>query len=134
MRSWFSTPDAFFVVWRSGILKHTLPICRFTKKPFAVNQDLKVFTPLSKKINSEYVRCFMSTNSEVIRQSCVKAGTTVESINTDQFMEYPISLPEMNHQKEIVNLEATISRSVNDAESHVNSSKLILKSLINEIF
>ena len=125
---------AFFLVWRSGILKHTLPVCQFVGPAFAVNQDLKVFAPKSDHINSDYVRSFVSTFSEDIRRSCVKQGATVESIDTDSFLSFPIPLPKLKQQGEIVDLASRIDKCVSSSKVEYQSTKQILIALINQIF
>jgi type I restriction enzyme S subunit len=128
------SPGSFFLVWRSGILKHTLPVCQYVGSEFAVNQDLKVFTPIDDHVSSDYVRSYVSTFSEEIRRSCVKAGTTVQSINTDSFMSFSIPLPLIERQKETVELATKIAGCVDSSASGFGAVKQLLKSLINQIF
>ncbi|MFT7381463.1 MAG: type I restriction enzyme S subunit [Roseivirga sp.] len=121
------------LVWRSGILQHTLPISR-VEKEFTVNQDLKVFVPNNDLFIEEFVRIYLKVFSERIRRECVKEGTTVQSIDTASFMKF--SVPEIDHflQKEIINEEAAFEAGIKKGKTKLFSSQSLQKSLINQIF
>lgn len=93
-------PSLLFVM-RSGILRHTLPVA-MVKKPFTVNQDLKVLTPDSDELEFLYWAC--KAHADDIRSTCMKSGTTVESISAPALMNYKIPVPPLDEQKEIVRL------------------------------
>jgi type I restriction enzyme S subunit len=98
---------SILVVWRSGILKHTLPVAQVNRE-FTVNQDLKVFKPKSDGILTQFVKYFLKTFSIDIRKKCVKSGTTVESIDTEVFLSHPIFVPPIEYQRQLIKIGADL--------------------------
>lgn len=92
--------NSIFIVFRSGILKHSLPVSTCIT-PFTINQDLKVLVS-NRGIVSEYISFFLEKESEAIINTAVKSGTTVESIDRSIFECIPIPLPSENEQKIII--------------------------------
>jgi len=121
------------LVWRSGILQHTLPIAR-VEREFCVNQDLKVFEPKSKLFIEEFVRVFLKVNSEKIRRECVKEGTTVQSIDTNSFMKFEIHEITLELQKKMIKEEIAFENAFISAVNKCSCSQSLQKSLINQIF
>ncbi len=97
--NYIETPSVLFVM-RSGILRHTLPIA-MVKKPFTVNQDLKVLSPAG--IDLDYLFWVCKGFEKDILSTCMKSGTTVESIDSKKLMAYEIPIPPASEQVEIVN-------------------------------
>ena len=87
----------FAVVWRSGVLQHSLPVMKMNCA-FTVNQDVKVLMPESG-VEADFVRIFLDCYSDRIRQKSVKQGTTVESIATEVFMSQKIPLGTIAEQQ-----------------------------------
>lgn len=121
------------LVWRSGILQHTLPIAR-VEIDFCINQDLKVFELYNKNFLEDFVRVFLKVNSENIRRECVKEGTTVQSIDTSSFMKFGIPEIELINQKAIINEEMAFEYAIISATKKLDISKSLQKSLINQVF
>lgn len=93
---------ALICVMRSGILRHSFPVA-VIKKTFTVNQDLKVLVP-NKMINIEYLLFICKYKEQSILNSCMKNGTTVESINFDKLKNFSIMIPAEIEQIRIVNI------------------------------
>jgi type I restriction enzyme, S subunit len=123
---------SFVVVWRSGILQHSLPVLKVVSD-FTINQDLKVFKPLDG-IRSEYVRIYLKVYAEKIRHDCVKEGTTVQSIDTTSFMKSQIPIPSESDQDLFIEQEKILHNSYSNALRLLKDSKQLQKSLINQIF
>jgi Restriction endonuclease S subunits len=93
-------PHSLLFVVRSGILRRTLPIAIL--RTFAtVNQDLKVASFYLSEI-CEYCYYYFSAMEKEILTKYQKDGTTVESINFDDFKEISLSLPPIAEQYRIV--------------------------------
>ena len=90
---------SLLVVMRSGILRRTLPIC-MVKQPFTVNQDLKAISPIDG-LNLEYFFWACKNSERKILTSCMKNGTTVESINAKALMDFQITIATYEEQIEI---------------------------------
>lgn len=92
---------ALLVVMRSGILRRTFPVA-MVKKPFTVNQDLKAIIP--DKDDLEFLYWMLLSNEQRILDSCMKNGTTVESINSNALKDLTFKCPILPEQHEIVRL------------------------------
>lgn len=92
---------ALLVVMRSGILRRTFPVA-MVKKPFTVNQDLKAIIP--DKDDLEFLYWMLLSNEKRILDSCMKNGTTVESINSNALKDLTFKCPILPEQHEIVRL------------------------------
>ena len=97
--NYIENPSVLFVM-RSGILRRTLPIA-MVKQPFTVNQDLKAVTP-KENLNLEYLFWACKNSERKMLGTCMKNGTTVESINASALMDFEISIADMREQLEIV--------------------------------
>lgn len=83
--------NSVLVVVRSGILKHTLPVCVATR-PVAINQDIKALIP-NEKIKSEYLALYLEVFGGRILSVISKHSTTVQSLNTPQLDTLLIPVP-----------------------------------------
>lgn len=88
-------------VFRSGILRHSFPVC-ITTHPVTINQDLKAFGIDERKVNKLYFLFYLNLLQDIVLSVAMKKGVTVESINTDAFMEIPFVCPPIEKQNEIV--------------------------------
>ena len=98
--NYIERPSVLFVM-RSGILRRTLPIA-MVKVPFTVNQDLKAVSPVND-LDLEYFFWVCKSAEKRMLGTCMKNGTTVESINTKTLMEFEIPVASQPEQREIVN-------------------------------
>lgn len=86
---------------RSGILKHTLPVC-ILKKSSTINQDLKAYQLYDLRL-SDYAFYVLKGLEPIILQDYTKRVTTVDSLRFDEFsQELPIPLPPIEEQARIV--------------------------------
>ena len=92
---------ALLVVMRSDILRRTFPVA-MVKKPFTVNQDLKAIIP--DKDDLEFLYWMLLSNEQRILDTCMKNGTTVESINSNALKNLTFKCPTLSEQHEIVRL------------------------------
>lgn len=88
-------------VFRSGILRHSFPVC-ITVHPVTINQDLKAFGINERKVSKLYFLFYLNLLQDIVLNVAMKKGVTVESINTDAFMEIPFICPPLDKQNEIV--------------------------------
>lgn len=94
-------PALLFVI-RSGILRNTLPVC-MVQKPFTINQDLKALIP-KDGIELAYVYWICKSQEFTILSTCMKNGTTVESISFDKLKDFKIPIPDIEEQREVVRI------------------------------
>lgn len=133
--NYIEEPAVLFVM-RSGILRRTFPVC-MVKKPFTVNQDLKVLVP-NAGINLEYLFWVCKANERQILDKCMKSGTTVESINTTALFAFEIPIAGKNEQTEIVrildDLLAKEQQAKEAAEKVLDQIDLIKKAILARAF
>ena len=87
------------VVTRSGILRKYLPVA-MNAIPMAINQDIKALIP-TEKLCSAYLLHALIGNGGRILARCLKAGTTVESIEFPWLKAFTIPLPSLPEQRAI---------------------------------
>lgn len=126
---------ALLVVMRSGILRRTFPVA-MVKKPFTVNQDLKAIIPDEDDL--EFLYWMLLSNEQRILNTCMKNGTTVESINSNALKDLTFKCPTLPEQHEIVRLidellarERTAQQA---AEQALASIDLMKKSILARAF
>ena len=105
-------PNTVAVVVRSGILKHTLPIV-FIPFAAAINQDIKALVPNSH-VSAHYVAYALRAYHGDLLLTTKKAGGTVDSIDVDKFMNYPIPVPPLSEQARIVEILDRFDALTND--------------------
>jgi type I restriction enzyme S subunit len=109
-------------VFRSGILRHSFPVA-ITHIPTAINQDLKAMNVKSDIIDKDYFLIYLHTFQKMILEMASKVGVTVESINSDEFLEIPIVLPPINFQQELVNEVLGLESRVKEMQGKVEQNK-----------
>lgn len=133
--NYIAQPAVLFVV-RSGILRRTFPVC-MVKKPFTVNQDIKALVP-TDNIDLEYLFWGCKANEKRILESCMKNGTTVESINSAALRDFEIPIAGSNEQIEIVRiLDAFFAKEQQTkeaAEKVLDQIELMKKSILARAF
>lgn len=126
---------ALLVVMRSGILRRTFPVA-MVKKPFTVNQDLKAIIP--DKDDLEFLYWMLLSNEQHILNTCMKNGTTVESINSNALKDLTFKCPTLPEQHEIVRLiDELLAReraAQQAAEQALASIDLMKKSILARAF
>lgn len=116
-------PSVLFVM-RSGILRHSFPVA-VVKKPYTVNQDLKVLVP-NPDILPEYIFWACKASEQNILHQCMKSGTTVESINFQALQQFKIPYYPLNLQEYIV-------KRINDLMKREDSVSEITQSTLSQI-
>lgn len=132
----FIEKPALLFVMRSGILRRTFPIC-MVKKDFTVNQDLKALVPYGFVL-LEYLFYVCKSNEREILNTCMKNGTTVESINAKALIDFVIFVPTIPEQVEIVRILDIIIEKENKAkqaaEAVLEQIDLLKKSILARAF
>ena len=129
----FASGALIFCV-RSGILRHTFPVAVATI-PVTINQDLRALS-MTGDVNPAFVLYYMRGMNDIIVRLYQKIGATVESIEMDWFLYFPVVLPTREEQDRIV--EALDSRctsldhTVMQNEATIRQLKEYRQSLIYE--
>lgn len=91
--------NSVMMVTRSGILRKYLPVAKNTR-PIAINQDIKAVIP-GAKVDADFLLHALVDSGPRILASCLKAGTTVESVEYPWLKAFKIPLPLVPEQRAI---------------------------------
>ena len=129
----FASGTLIFCV-RSGILRHTFPVAVATL-PVTINQDLRALS-LTGDVNPAFLLYYMRGMNDTIVTFYQKIGATVESIEMDWFLYFPVVLPPREEQDRIVeSLDsrcASLDQTVKQNEVTIRKLKEYRQSLIYE--
>ena len=89
-------PGTLIFCVRSGILRHTFPVAVSTC-PATINQDLRALC-LPDDVNPSFLLYYMRGMNDIIVTLYQKIGATVESIEMDWFLYFPVVLPSLDEQ------------------------------------
>jgi restriction endonuclease S subunit len=89
------------IVVRSGILAHTLPVSVLSKE-FAINQDIKALMTKSDEILPDYLAVFLTIFQQRLLPIITKHSTTVQSVNSYEFLRLEIVCPPGSIQANII--------------------------------
>ena len=92
--------DSVLLVVRSGILRKYLPVAK-NEVPLAINQDLKAVI-MNGIIDSEYLLQALLAKGSRILSTCLKTGTTVESIDYFWLRTYAIPFPPLMEEQRAI--------------------------------
>ena len=123
--------NSILFVVRSGILRHTFPIALATRE-VAINQDLKALT-VSDYCNPNFLLHYLCCRSEEMLASCMKSGTTVESIDTNSLQNYPVPVISIQEQLRLSLFAESITMAIEAEESQVESLKMLKSSLGSDL-
>ncbi|MBC8414748.1 restriction endonuclease subunit S [bacterium] len=124
-------PGSILIVARSGILKHTLPVC-INSMECTVNQDIKVLMPHLKSINT-YIQVMLKGFENLILDTLVKDGMTVQSLLYSEFFTYPFPFPPLSEQKRIVAKVDQLMQICDDLESRLKQSQKDSEKLLQAV-
>lgn len=79
------------VVTRSGILRTKVPVA-VNSRPVAINQDIKALLVGEPELGP-LIGALLMSSSERLRQTTVKTGTTVESLDLEGLKAFQIGMP-----------------------------------------
>lgn len=125
-------PNSILIVVRGMILLHSFPVA-ITGKAVAFNQDVKALLP-----NSDFLPktlfYFLKNKSQVILSLSSESSHGTKSIPSNVLFGMEIPLITKEDQKVFVKKIEVIEATIVGVTSHIESSKILQKSLINQIF
>ena len=127
-------PGTLIFCVRSGILRHTFPVAVATL-PVTINQDLRALS-LTGDVNPAFLLYYMRGMNDTIVTLYEKIGATVESIEMDWFLYFPVVLPSCEEQDRIVKALGSrctdLDQAVKQNEDTIRQLKEYRQSLIYE--
>ena len=122
---------SIIVVTRSGILRKTLPVA-MNLTPMAINQDIKALIP-RVELCSEYLLYALIGNAERILSRCLKAGTTVESVEFRWLKSFTIQIPSYAEQIEIASVLSDMDAEIGALEERLLKARAIKQGMMQEL-
>ena len=105
--------NSIILVVRSGILRKFLPVARNITE-VAINQDIKAIIPDGMRA-PEYIQHLLSWAGPRILATCLKSGTTVESIEFKWLKSFAVAIPPTLAE------QSAIATALSDADSLIES-------------
>lgn len=123
-------PESVLIVIRSGILKHTLPVC-INKSKVTINQDLKALV-LDERCKAIYLQYLLKALEKDIL-SGVRA-VTADNIEFNSLKKRKIPIPPINIQIEFSQMVNQINKLKSDVQKSIDETQLLMDSLMQEYF
>lgn len=120
-------PKSVVLVMRSGILRKYLPV-GITLKPMAINQDLKAIQP-NDEVTAEFLLHALTFWGEGILATCLKSGTTVESIEFHWLKAFTIVLPPIPEQDAIAEALSAMDTEITALEAHLTKARALKQAM-----
>ncbi len=123
--------DSIVVVMRSGILRRFLPVVLITRE-MAINQDVKGLPPNSS-FDPRFVQQMIAFRQEDILATCMKSGTTVESIDAGWFKAFEIAMPRVDEQKAIAKVLSDMDSEIAILDRRRAKTNAIKQSMMQQL-
>lgn len=123
-------PESVLIVIRSGILKHTLPVC-INKSKVTINQDLKALV-LDERCKAIYLQYLLKALEKDIL-SGVRA-VTADNIEFNSLKKRKIPIPPINIQIEFSQMVNQINKLKSDVQKSIDETQFLMDSLMQEYF
>ena len=124
-------PGCVLVVFRSGILRHTVPIA-LARVPLTVNQDVKALFCRAEVHNRFALYALQFLSPEILSLS-VKAGTTVESIDSKTFFSMRLGVPAPTEQSRIAEILDSHDARIRAEEAYRDKLKQLKRGLMHDL-
>lgn len=119
------------IVVRSGILRVNLPVAELQTE-MAINQDLKGII-VHESILSRYIMHTLIFHGEQILKTCLKSGTTVESIDLKWLKGFEVPLPPLPEQQAIAVALSDVDGYIASLEKLIAKKKAIKQGAMQEL-
>jgi len=119
------------LVARSGILRKYLPVA-MTVIPMAINQDIKALVP-TKSFDAAYLLQALVYYGDSILKRCMKAGTTVESVEFRWLKAFSISIPQLSEQTAIAAVFADMDAELTTLEARRAKTRALKQAMMQEL-
>ena len=122
---------AILIVTRSGILRKYLPVAKNTVL-IAINQDIKALIP-DNQVNADYLLQILSKRGPDILSTCMKAGTTVESVEYTWLKKYQIPLPSPKEQHAIAAVLSDVDALITSLDQLITKKRDIKQATMQQL-
>jgi type I restriction enzyme S subunit len=119
------------IVTRSGILRKYLPVA-MNVVPMAINQDVKALIP-AMEFCAPFLLHTLIGNGDRILASCLKAGTTVESVEFRWLKAFTISVPPLPEQTAIAAVLTDMDAEIAALEQRREKTRALKQAMMQEL-
>jgi len=123
--------NSIVLVTRSGILRKYLPVA-LTLTPMAINQDIKALIP-NETVSADFLLHALIASGHEILGKCLKAGTTVESVEFPWLKAFCIPLPPRNEQSAIAAILSDMDSELSALEARRDKTRLLKQGMMQEL-
>lgn len=124
-------PGSVIVVIRSGILRRFFPVA-YTSHQVAINQDLKALEPGTQH-DPKFLQHALIGFERRLLLECLKAGTTVESIDSTWFRAFEIEMPCFEEQTAIATVLSDMDAEIAALERRRDKTKQIKQGMMPQL-
>jgi type I restriction enzyme S subunit len=119
------------LVTRSGILRKHLPVA-LIDKAMAINQDIKALIPY-EGICSTFLLHALTWAGDQILASCMKSGTTVESVEFSWLKAFVLPIPLIEEQEAIASVLSDMDAEISALDAQRNRTRAIKQAMMQEL-
>lgn len=123
--------NSVIVVVRSGILRRFLPVAHCSRT-VAINQDLLALHPGPHYDPRFLVHALITLDYRILRE-CLKAGTTVESIDTGWFRDFRIPTPSIDEQRAIATALTDMDAEIVALERRWDKTRAVKQGMMQQL-
>jgi len=123
--------NSIIVVTRSGILRKYLPVA-LNSVPMAINQDIKALIP-DGKVVPDFALQLLAYHGPEILASCLKSGTTVESIEFSWLKAFLVLVPKREEQTAIATVLSDMDAEIDALETKLEKAHQIKQGMMQEL-
>lgn len=123
--------QSLILVTRSGILRHTLPIA-LVPSPVSINQDIKGLIPKSGVYGPFVLQALLESAPRILG-TCLKAGTTVESIEFRWLKRFQIRLPAESEQRATADVLSDMDAELNALEARRDKTRQLKQGMMQAL-
>lgn len=119
------------LVTRSGILRKHLPVARIDK-PMAINQDIKALIPHEGFCSKFLLHALTWAGNEIL-SSCMKSGTTVESVEFSWLKAFVLSIPLLEEQEAIASVLSDMDAEISALDDQRDRTRALKQAMMQEL-
>jgi type I restriction enzyme S subunit len=122
---------SLLVVMRSGILRKHLPVA-IAGRDLAINQDIKALVP-RPEYSSDFLLHLLTWNGKRILESCMKSGTTVESIELSWLKSFTVLVPQLEEQVRISAVLSDLDAELSALETRRDKTRALKEAMMQAL-
>jgi len=108
-----------------------LPVARIGK-PMAINQDIKALIP-REGLCSKFLLHALAWAGNQILSSCMKSGTTVESVEFSWLKAFALSIPLLEEQEAIASVLSDMDAEISALDAQRNRTRALKQAMMQEL-